>query len=315
MRSEEQDQIPNAQASIAPATEQAILWFATLMQAEPAADEALAFQAWLAADPGHARAYRDIERLWSLAAVLPDETPAPRANGRRHFMALTLLAGASLGGWHWWRHKPSGTYDTGIGEWRRVALPDGTQAELATNTEIAVHFDEAVRLVSLLRGEAFFTVAADPRRVFRVKAAGGMAEALGTAFSITLQGDMACLQVTEHQVRLTTEAGAITLTAGQQTLFNGQGATSLENFDASTASSWRRGQLIFVSQPLDAVLMEIERWLPGRIILTDRRLATRPVTALINLGEPVRILQSLQASLPVEITSLTPYLTLVSGRT
>src|SRR3546814_15209448 len=64
----------------------------------------------------------------------------------------------------------AGHHATATGEILRVPLRDGSAVTLNSNSEIAVDFDEGIRHVRLLRGEALFDVAKDSRRPFVVEA-------------------------------------------------------------------------------------------------------------------------------------------------
>jgi transmembrane sensor len=73
-------------------------------------------------------------------------------------------------------------YRTGVGQRVTITLPDGSVAQLNTDTAIAVKYSAQLRLVRLLRGEAAFQVRPDPEVRFRVAAHRGFAEAVGTTF-------------------------------------------------------------------------------------------------------------------------------------
>jgi transmembrane sensor len=51
--------------------EEAAVWFATMHGGKPSGNDKNAVKAWLAADPRHAEAYADIDRLWTGAIELP----------------------------------------------------------------------------------------------------------------------------------------------------------------------------------------------------------------------------------------------------
>ncbi|MBW6154852.1 FecR domain-containing protein, partial [Pseudomonas aeruginosa] len=59
---------------------------------------------------------------------------------------------------------------TGVGEQRRLTLPDGSLLTLNTDSAVDLAFDASQRLVRLLRGEIFVDSRADPRP-FRVATA------------------------------------------------------------------------------------------------------------------------------------------------
>jgi transmembrane sensor len=94
-------------------------------------------------------------------------------------------------------------------------LPDGSIVELNTGAEIIVRFEAAVRRVDLVRGEALFRVEKDAARPFVVGAGGIDVRAIGTAFSVRLDGAAVEVLVTEGRVGVNDAAdGGSLLPAG-----------------------------------------------------------------------------------------------------
>src|SRR3546814_17597567 len=81
-----------------------------------------------------------------------------------------------------------------------LRLADGSSIELGSDSALSVALGNRQRVVTLYKGEAFFTVAADAGRPFVVQAAGGSTQALGTAFNIKTVEGRAIVTVTEHAV-------------------------------------------------------------------------------------------------------------------
>lgn len=96
----------------------------------------------------------------------------------------------------------NGLYATAVGQQRTATLGDGSEIMLNTNSQIKVDYGNGYRQVHLLQGEALFTVAKDAERPFRVYAGNGRIEALGTAFSVYLNGADVNVTVTEGRVSL-----------------------------------------------------------------------------------------------------------------
>src|SRR3546814_11809300 len=78
----------------------------------------------------------------------------------------------------------AGHHATATGEILRVPLRDGSAVTLNSNSEIDVDFDEGIRHVRLLRGEALFDVAKDSSRPFVVEADSPRVTAVGTSFTV-----------------------------------------------------------------------------------------------------------------------------------
>lgn len=96
----------------------------------------------------------------------------------------------------------NGLYATAIGQQKTTTLADGSEVILNTNSQIRVDYGDGYRKVHLLQGEALFTVAKNAERPFRVYAGNGRIEALGTAFSVYLNGGDVNVTVTEGRVSL-----------------------------------------------------------------------------------------------------------------
>src|ERR1700722_6054138 len=111
-------------------------------------------EAWLSADSRHRGAYVraqaawvDLDRLTALSPSDPDltvQTPEPTlgspTNTRRTFLSPGLSAVALTGaGGAWWIWRRSGeVYEAGVGELRRITLPDGSSMLLNTATRARV---------------------------------------------------------------------------------------------------------------------------------------------------------------------------------
>uniref|UniRef100_UPI001C302E07 FecR family protein n=1 Tax=Stenotrophomonas sp. GbtcB23 TaxID=2824768 RepID=UPI001C302E07 len=75
---------------------------------------------------------------------------------------------------------------TAIGELQRIDLADGSVVTLGPDSAIAHTFTQEFRHIELLQGMAFFSVAPDKVRPFRVQAEGLIATVLGTAFDVNI---------------------------------------------------------------------------------------------------------------------------------
>src|SRR3546814_1264895 len=80
----------------------------------------------------------------------------------------------------------SDLYRTVLGERRVVTLADGSTVSLDAASEVRVAYSERARELALVRGQARFDVAHDPRRPFAVQARDQRVVATGTAFNVDL---------------------------------------------------------------------------------------------------------------------------------
>jgi transmembrane sensor len=179
--------------------------------------EDAALDQWLAADPRHAAAFREMEAAWAMvnaprlaghAAQVRARLAAQAIQRRRRvrtgiFVATGLAAAAVLALMISPAGKPSASpaaVPTVVVRPDLQALPDGSKIELNAGAEVAIEFTPERRGVRLLRGEALFTVAKDPSRPFVVTAGAVSVKAIGTAFSVRFDPKQVDVLVTEGRV-------------------------------------------------------------------------------------------------------------------
>ncbi|NNN23582.1 MULTISPECIES: FecR family protein [Pseudomonas] len=284
-----------------------------------------AFQAWLAADPQHARAYAAVDALWQ-ASALPAQRlageegdalgayltamdhPAPRrAQSNHRRWAYPLASAACLllmlwaGGW-WspghWLTDLSADYVSAPGEVREITLGDGSRLTLDADSAVAVSLDGEQRRVDLLRGAASFAVKHLPKP-FVVRAGEGEARVLGTEFEVRRQGEQTRVTVAEGRVSVRGSHAAgmpeVVLGAGERVGIDGTRLGDAQPADAQAALAWRQGWLTFYRAPLGEVLERLGTYYPGRIVLLDSELAQRRVSGSFRSTDPQAALDSLQA--------------------
>ena len=316
--------------------EEAMAWFVRINAGTASDAERRAFEDWLHRDPTHPSAYAEAEALWHDLGEIPDprkgSDPAAgprkaaisrrRRVGWRSFGALAAcLALAFAGLWI------SGTLDrlradhaTAVGERRSVTLSDGSVVQLNTDSALAVDLTETARRIALLRGEAFFTVAKDPKRTFEVVGRGLTSRALGTAFLVRRGGDAETVAVAEGRVRVSPSSAptlpdrGVTLSAGEALRADGAGEITRQAADFATLAAWRDGKLVFADQPLRAVIAELDRYRPGIIVFLDSAVAEARFTGVLSLRDSDQALTAIERTLPVEAQRVTGYLTLLRSR-
>lgn len=323
----------NADSEGGDLSDQAIDWLARLHSGAAVPADRAAFAAWRASSPAHAAAACEAEALWSDlgatrtattfrhdAGVLPfkaPERPKPGPIRRRVVLAGALaaslavvVAGSGVLG------PVAGLFadhSTGIGDQRRVALPDGSIAVLNTATALSVRFAEGERRVVLHAGEIFLEVAKDADRPFLVEAGRGEARAVGTVYAVRRQGDAVGVTVAEGvvEVGLAGSDAPVRLTVGQHATYGAhRPPTQASTVDAGAETAWRRGKLIFNRRPLGEVVAELERYRHGRILVTGEDLRRLQVTGVFDLAQSNDLLRAIEQSLPVKVVRL-PLLTVI----
>ena len=295
---------------------EAARWFARAHSGEWDAAREQARADWLAADPRHAYEYRLLESIWQAAdAVAPERlralAEAPRRtarSGRRAALALSLGAAiVAVGGWALWPRGAGWTeYQTRIGELRSVALPDGSRAELNSNSHIRVRFDDAERRVLLVAGEALFSVEKNAARPFVVDAGLGTATVTGTRFDVRRDADQVGVLVESGSVKVAGahDAAAVPVTAGQGVRIGAAGqAGAVEPADVAATLAWRGGQIRFSNTDLATAAREVSRYRQHPVVL-GAGVAHLTVTSVFQTRDTDAFLTALPHILPVQVRQL-----------
>lgn len=299
------------------AIHEASTWFARMQESRGNKRLRAEWAEWCAADPLHQRAWLRVEEVCRRMGLVP-----------RHYVAATLQPDAgrravlrSLGGlvvlggsgalahrmlpWQVWQSD----YSTRVGERRDLQLPDGSALALNTGSAVDVLFTPERRLLRLHAGEILVQTQADPMgRPFLVETAHGQMRALGTRFTVQLDGAQTLLVVQAHAVEVSPRLGSdapVRVEAGQQVRFDAQGAGKLAVADAS-AGSWQQGRLIVVDKPLAEVVAELGRYRNG-YLGCDPAVAGLRVSGAFPVDDIEQALAGLADGLPVRVDRFTRY--------
>lgn len=201
-----------------------------------------------------------------------------------------------------------------------VRLSDGSRVTLAAGSVLDVPRKFGRERDVTLVGQAYFEIAHDSTRPFRVHTRGALTRVLGTRFDVRAYPEDSCVTVlvTEGRVEFgvyedesgrpasavaSGAAPAVTLGRGDRALLEPDGRLRVEHDVAmDRALAWMEGRLVFVDTPLSTVVRELERWYDVHIVVEDTSLASAPVTASFG-NEPVDgILRALAISLDARLT-------------
>ncbi|WP_262867337.1 FecR domain-containing protein, partial [Pseudomonas aeruginosa] len=176
-----------------PILDEAAEWLVRLQDSGCTDDTRQACAQWRQRSPQHAHAWERAERLLQCLGRLPPALALPtlgRERGldrRRAIKHLALVLGGASLGLATWQAEPLRDWladqRTGVGEQRRLPLPDGSLLTLNTDSAVDLAFDASQRLVRLLRGEIFVDSRADPRP-FRVATAEARLHAGAARFNV-----------------------------------------------------------------------------------------------------------------------------------
>lgn len=295
------------------------------------------FDAWLRADARHATAWarlsaasRALDRLTAFRpapGAEPDpDLPLCRSRStawRRRSAALAAAAAIVLlvGYFAIVRRAADPVFQqviaTAIGEMRKVPLPDGSTLDLNTDSAVAVAFTDGERRIELQRGEAHFSVAADPARPFVVSTPRVRVRAVGTAFSVRLHAAAVEVLVAEGKVGVQDAlrpeksllpdkavSAAPVLAAGHRAMIATSDATltpalavvaPMSAAEIAQRLAWQEQRLEFAPTPLQDVVSEFNRYSTRRLVIADPALARLSIGGSFRAGDwetLVRLLES-----------------------
>ncbi|MBO9732663.1 MAG: FecR domain-containing protein [Chitinophaga sp.] len=142
-----------------------------------------------------------------------------------------------------------------------VTLPDGSVAWLnaVSSIRFPVAFSKDSRQVEIT-GEAYFEIQKN-QTPFRVKAAGGEIQVLGTKFNVNGYTDESVLKVTllEGAVKVAGRKDSVMLRPGQQAVLL-DGNTKVTQADVDEVMAWKNGNFVFNSLTLSEIMRQISRW-------------------------------------------------------
>lgn len=172
-----------------------------------------------------------------------------------------------------------------------LVLADGTHVWLNSDSELRypVDFIGTERRV-YLKGEAYFKVAKDAAKPFRVEADELLVEALGTGFNIDAYRDGGRLSTTlaEGSVRVTSalDNRNCILKPGQQALLK-DGAMNVRPVKVEEIVAWKEGRFVFSNMTLSDIAYQLERWYDVKIEFQDQQLREYRFTGVMKRYNPL----------------------------
>jgi transmembrane sensor len=152
----------------------------------------------------------------------------------------------------------------------KLTLPDGSRVWLNAQSSLKypVSFNGTERLVEL-SGEAYFEIAHDSKKPFKVLTAGQVVEVLGTHFNIESYPE-------EENITTTLLQGSVKVSKGQtfamikpgQKVVNVKTATQLTILPANAdeALAWKNGYFDFNDERIQDIMKRISRWYDVEIV-------------------------------------------------
>ncbi len=145
-----------------------------------------------------------------------------------------------------------------------VTLSDGTRVWLnsASSIRFPTDFQDSLREVEIT-GEAYFEVAHNAAKPFRIKVKDTYISVLGTHFNVMAYDNESSIKTTLllGAVKVTSDKLSRLLAPGQQSQVNSSGSIAIiKEADIEEAVAWRHGKFLFNSADLHSIMRQIERW-------------------------------------------------------
>ncbi|SUJ02640.1 fec operon regulator FecR [Sphingobacterium spiritivorum] len=148
----------------------------------------------------------------------------------------------------------------------KVILSDGTNVWLNSSSKLTypATFDSDQRIVKL-SGEAYFDVAKDANRPFRIELNGSVIEVLGTSFNVNAYTDEISTSLVEGKVKIITGQKETFLSPGNEAIIKGSDV-AVTPADIQKNTAWQRGEFYFDSDNLEEIINQVARWYDVEIV-------------------------------------------------
>jgi transmembrane sensor len=307
--------------AIAPPTEDALAWAIALQENPDDAELRARFQAWRASNEA---AWAEASKVCGLVGEALADAPRQMHPGWGMRAGWRLALGAAVAAvaaaimvflLPAILVRVQADHLTGISEISTLMLEDGSKVTLGADSAVDLDFTGQDRRIRLLRGEAFFEVAPDPARPFRVEADDLSAVALGTAFDV-LRGTEGITVTVAHGIVGIDRDGARLdepLSAGAWARIGWAGEVLAEGaVDPAMAGAWRSGMLMVGDWPLSEVVAQLRRYYGGLILAPDGDLAGLRVTGTYRLADPVAALGAASYPHGIVVRQVAPWVVVLS---
>jgi transmembrane sensor len=316
---------PTRAPELDPLLDEAIDWVVRLKTGAPIRADIEALQQWRDLSPAHEQAFRRAARLLRDAGIaaqeLADEQSAvnvtaalqilpPRNMTRRVVLGGAIAAAAAgylvvrppLDLWPS-LEELSADYRTGKGEQRKVLVATDVSLQLNTQTSVALRSAQNETQIELISGEA--SVAAKRRsRPLVMLAANGRITALEANFDARCLDGIVSVTCVDGVVDVMQGSDTVQLHKAEQVSYSLAGMEASVPVDPEQIEAWKAGLLIFRDKPLASVVNEVNRYRPGKIIITNADLKRRLVNGTFQLDKLENFVAQVQQLFGVRATPL-----------
>lgn len=193
-----------------------------------------------------------------------------------------------------------------------IYLEDGSKVWLNAESKLTYkksYHDATIREVHL-EGEAFFDVAPHPSKAFVVHTSDIFIRVLGTAFNVKSYSSDNTIETTLLHGKVAIESKgtdkpdkSYTLSPNEKAVFvKNKQLITIAKVNAESSTSWTKQQLNFEEQPIDDVLVDLERWFNVEIEAPQRGSLDCKLTASIKDETLEEVLDFLMVTHQIQYT-------------
>lgn len=253
--------------------------------------------AWRARSSAHEEAMAEAEALLqdidrSEAAVMHravHDTQAGHPNRRTMLVGSLAAAAASAfivdrtimpaSGW-------LADHATRVGERRRVALADGTVAWMNTASAFSFDLGSDGPAATVHTGEVLFGGSGRGSRRFCAIAGEGIVRSRDGDFLLRLLDGRCDVTALRGMLDVTLGGQTTRVLAGQAIAFAGTVMGTATAVSPMAATAWLRGKLIFQRMTVAAIVADMQRYTPARIVVLGQALRSARLSGLFEIDDP-----------------------------
>ena len=305
----------------------ALDWIVRLKAGEPTRADVEAFKLWRSQDPAHEEALKTAVRVWrnagQAAQALAEEDVSGEGRSsshgvQHHQMARRAFLGGGIAAavaatyaaveppFGLWPslQELSADFRTAKGERRKVDLTSGVSMELNTQTSVAMRPVSNEVEIELISGEA--SVAADrpTSSPLGMVAATGRITATRADFNVRCLDGIVSVACLGGAVDVEQGGKTVRVESGEQVTYSSAGIAQVHKIDVEQVVAWQSGLLIFRDRSLGRVVDEVNRYRPGKIIITNADMRSRVVNGTFQIDQLENFVAQVQQLFGARVTSL-----------
>lgn len=306
--------------------DEALDWIVQLKTGEPTRGDIEALQRWRQQSVAHEEAFKKAARVYRHAGIAARElacqpvavnaTRAPRRSpsevvARRAFLGGAIAAATAgylvvrppLGLWPS-LEELSADYRTAKGEQRKIAVSAGVSLQLNTQTSIALRDVQDETRIELISGEASVATTLSSSKPFVMLAANGRISAVEADFNARCLDGVVSVTCLNGAVHVGHGGNAVRLQKAEQVSYSSHGIEASVAVDPAQVAAWQDGLLIFRDRPLADVVDEVNRYRPGKIVITNADLKRRVVNGTFQISKLENFVPQVQQLFGAQARSL-----------